>query len=841
MAWVTNLNGNITEDSTLPIELLEELLLNNNLILSGDLKFKQLDDTFIDIRVNKDQGYDFGIWNDEADKYRLFIDNDGRLGVGTNAPHSLLTVINDTNNSEFAASIVNIGDLGKGLSVIAGDAEIANTTFTNKNGVDLVSILGNGVIQGIGPVSISSAPTDEGIRKYVMSTDGIDRIGLLHINEETGENNGGDMLLRTYSDLGDTLHNVLFISRSTGYIGVGTTSPNYHFDILGDINIGGTLYINGTAVDFSGAQVNNLGDILDVTLTTLNTGDIIVWDGTNWVNTPNSAGGAGFRYKGGWNANTNSPDLSSLGTNGDAYIVSVAGNTDLFGTTTWAVGDLVYKQNNIWTRIPTGTSAPVTSVAGKAGDVLLTSADIAEADNLFFTVDRARQAITNTIDAIKYDTITGVWSMDAAYKIPTTLEFTESLKYVSSGVFEDGTIQFKFNTNTDAFEVDLDGRYSLLDHEHEYDNYSAWKLNVGGITKSITSDIQVSISTDATMGITMDVISGELLFEGSAITHVELEDNMLMFTSIGASYGGGVDLSKLLEYVPSRVSPTLKAVGGIPEGTNYSELVNSSLSSIIDKMLFGDDVGASYTVPELTIIFTKDGEDVESVPPGTPLDGSFVYSATVALGDYKNDVGIPQGTYLEPSSTYTYNTYVNGILVDSQTREPATVIDLSLASTVISTNSIVKTEVVIPARDVSVTLLNNDVITLRLPSQVLVNERVVNAENPTYYGSYASVDDIPTTGDAFKAAATADQELETFPKNQTDKVYMLGVPKGVEIEVYDTGSMNIDYIANQFFDLSTVITSIPDASNVDVDYDVYVLTNVVAYSNDSDFKIIYKQ
>jgi len=48
----------------------------------------------------------------------------------------------------------------------------------------------------------------------------------------------------------------------------------------------------------------------------------------------------GLVYKGTWNANTNTPTLQSgVGTTGNFYIVSVAGNTNLDGITDWQVGD----------------------------------------------------------------------------------------------------------------------------------------------------------------------------------------------------------------------------------------------------------------------------------------------------------------------------------------------------------------------------------------------------------------------------------------------------------------------------------------------------------------------
>ena len=48
----------------------------------------------------------------------------------------------------------------------------------------------------------------------------------------------------------------------------------------------------------------------------------------------------GLTYKGAWDANSNTPTLTSgVGTGGDYYIVSVAGNTNLDGVIDWQVGD----------------------------------------------------------------------------------------------------------------------------------------------------------------------------------------------------------------------------------------------------------------------------------------------------------------------------------------------------------------------------------------------------------------------------------------------------------------------------------------------------------------------
>lgn len=89
-------------------------------------------------------------------------------------------------------------------------------------------------------------------------------------------------------------------------------------------------------------------------------------------------GTAGLTYKGTWNANTNSPSLSSgVGTNGDYYVVNVAGSTNLDGITDWQIGDWAIFNGTVWQKID--QSNTVTSVNGETGAVVLGVANIAGA------------------------------------------------------------------------------------------------------------------------------------------------------------------------------------------------------------------------------------------------------------------------------------------------------------------------------------------------------------------------------------------------------------------------------------------------------------------------------
>ena len=62
-----------------------------------------------------------------------------------------------------------------------------------------------------------------------------------------------------------------------------------------------------------------------------------------------------LNYKGTWNATTNTPTLASgVGTQGDYYVVSVAGTTNLDGITNWGVGDWAAFNGSVWQRVEGG-------------------------------------------------------------------------------------------------------------------------------------------------------------------------------------------------------------------------------------------------------------------------------------------------------------------------------------------------------------------------------------------------------------------------------------------------------------------------------------------------------
>jgi hypothetical protein len=87
-----------------------------------------------------------------------------------------------------------------------------------------------------------------------------------------------------------------------------------------------------------------------------------------------------LNFKGTWDAATNTPALaSSVGSKGDYYYVSVAGNTNLNGITDWEVTDLAVFNGSVWQKID--NTDQVVSVNGQTGAVVLTAANVGAAAN----------------------------------------------------------------------------------------------------------------------------------------------------------------------------------------------------------------------------------------------------------------------------------------------------------------------------------------------------------------------------------------------------------------------------------------------------------------------------
>jgi hypothetical protein len=235
-------------------------------------------------------------------------------------------------------------------------------------------------------------------------------------------------------------------------------------------------------------------------------------------------------YQGTWDASTNTPALaSSVGTKGYYYVVSVAGNTNLNGITDWLVGDWAVYNGSIWQKVD--NTETVTSVNGQTGAVVLTTTNVAEGTNLYYTDARARAAISAGT-AISYDNATGVITNSAPDQI---VALTGAGTTTVSGTYPNFTI-----TSADSKVGDVVGPASATDNAIARYDTTTGKLiqnslvivdDTGSVTgvNALTAQ-SLTVNNNATLGSS----NTDTLEVNSRIT-TDLEPNANNAKDIGTS------------------------------------------------------------------------------------------------------------------------------------------------------------------------------------------------------------------------------------------------------------------------------------------------------------------
>ncbi len=250
-----------------------------------------------------------------------------------------------------------------------------NTAFSGKTTTDLAEgtnlyytdARARAAISGTLPISVSS--------------------GVVSITQAGGAANG-----YLSSTDWNTFNNKQAALNGTGFVKISGTTISYdnstYLTTIEGITAGGEL--SGTYASPSLVNSAVTGKILsgvNITGGTISDTDSILTAFGKLQNQVNGLIG-GSIYKGTWNATTNTPTIASgVGTKGNYYIVSVSGTTTIDGISDWNVGDWIIYDGTAWQQVD-NTDA-VVSVNGETGAVSLTTSNIAEGTNLYFTNARA--------------------------------------------------------------------------------------------------------------------------------------------------------------------------------------------------------------------------------------------------------------------------------------------------------------------------------------------------------------------------------------------------------------------------------------------------------------------
>jgi hypothetical protein len=234
-----------------------------------------------------------------------------------------------------------------------------------------------------------------------------------------------------------------------GRDGIGIPGPAGSPGMDGRDGIDGTSVTNAR-IDFDGSLVITLSDGREI-----NAGEVVPLDIAERIKVITNGGGTsqsvldsltslqnqinslvkGLSYQGSWNASTNIPTLASgTGTQGYFYVVSVSGSTNLDGITDWGVNDWAVFNGTAWQKID--NSETVVSVNGQTGAVTLTTTNISEGTNQYFTDARARSALSAGT-GISYNSTTGAITNSSPDQ---TVALTAGTGISTSGTYPNFTI-----------------------------------------------------------------------------------------------------------------------------------------------------------------------------------------------------------------------------------------------------------------------------------------------------------------------------------------------------------------------------------------------------------------
>lgn len=209
--------------------------------------------------------------------------------------------------------------------------------------------------------------------------------------------------------------------------------------------------VTSARIDFDGSLIISLSSGVE-----LNVGEVVAPELAERIKVVSSNGGGtsqsvldtltslqnqinaitgGLDYQGTWNASTNTPTLtSSVGTTNYYYVVSVSGSTNLNGITDWVAGDWAIFNGSAWQKID--QTNLVVSVNGQTGAVTLTSTNITEGTNLYYTDARARGALSAGT-GISYNSSTGQITNSSPDQ---TVVLTDGTGISTSGTYPNFTI-----------------------------------------------------------------------------------------------------------------------------------------------------------------------------------------------------------------------------------------------------------------------------------------------------------------------------------------------------------------------------------------------------------------
>jgi len=268
-------------------------------------------------------------------------------------------------------------------------------------------------------------------------------------------------------------------------------------------------------------------------------------------------------YLGLWDASVNNPTItSSVGTTGSYYIVGTVGTTTINGISVWNLGDTIIFNGSVWQK--STSSAQVTSVAGRIGNIVLVASDITEgsfANNLI-----------SQSSVLQYQSVININSLYGApngYVVGTS----DSQSLINKTI--DASLNNVINVGNSSLESGINA--SLIANSSVGNTQFQYLSNV-------TGDIQAQINSKITTGTT---------FNASIITSGTIANAQISSSSV-LQYQTSMNVMRMIG------APQSFIVGVNDNQTLTSKTIDATRNTIIN-------IGGSSLVPGINATFIANG------------------------------------------------------------------------------------------------------------------------------------------------------------------------------------------------------------------------------------------
>ena len=391
--------------------------------------------------------------------------------------------------------------------------------------------------------------------------------------------------------------------------------------------------------------------------------------------------------QGTWNADTNTPDISSTTQTGYFWIVTTAGSTNLGGITDWGINDWAVKTDSGWAKVDNTDS--VTSVNGKIGIVVLSTADVDDTTDKRYVTDQEKTDIVDNTAKVSFPEApedgkqyarkdvsweeiasapgtSGYWidyaetpTGDGSSGNPYLIEKAEHLAWVA-----------KMTNTIDDWSID---KYFTLDFDYINLAGKEWSpIGVGGqsynrfeglltTTKEQLVIDNMTITKEQKTGHTGSYVGlfGYIYnsdFHNTNLTNTDLHITNIFIASDKASIGGFAGYSYYYRAKLIKVTGTIINFGGV-EHTEIGGIYGNAKSST--KLINLDSNVAIYTNADDAVGGIGGGGSPDMYTAGTRISRGDIHYYGDSGGAVGGCYGVIDTAYVQRSINYG-NIYLYG-------------------------------------------------------------------------------------------------------------------------------------------------------------------------------------